>query len=115
MCQWAWSSAVCSSDLEVVRDPHPCPDGREAVDRSEPRVAEPSPPLQVRVDDEAGDGDRPERVRQRGKLPDGSEEEPARGRTEQPALRDGQLAARQLTSGGAGIAGVEACVDQPVQ
>src|SRR5439155_25591950 len=49
-------------------DRRPGPDRGEPVDRPEPEVAEPGPALQVRVDDEARDRDRPEPVDKRVEL-----------------------------------------------
>ena len=64
---------------------------------------------------EAGDRDRPEPVRLRRELPDGDEEERERRCAEERDLHDRQLPARQLASGGARVARVDAGVDQPVQ
>ena len=44
---------------QLSGDRDPRTDGREAVDRAEPQVSEPREPLQVRVDHERGDRDRP--------------------------------------------------------
>src|SRR5205814_7255232 len=57
------------------RDRGPGADGRKPVDRSQPEVAEPGPALQVRIDDEAGDGDRPQPVDERVELVYGHEED----------------------------------------
>ena len=73
--------------LAGERDPGA--DGREAVDRAQPEVREPREALQVRVDDEAGDGDRPEPADERVELPHGDEEDRERDRAERPHLQRG--------------------------
>ncbi len=100
---------------ELAGDRNPAPDRREPVHDPEPDVAEPGPALQVRIDDEAGDGNRPEPARDRRELPHGEEKDRERHRAEQRHLDDRQLAARNLPAGGARIARVEPRVDQPVQ
>src|SRR5262249_34852946 len=100
---------------EPARDGDPGTDRREAVDRAEPEVAEPGDPLEVRVDDEADDRDRPEPADDRIELPDGREEERQRGEAEGDHLRDGELAARDLPAGGTGISGIDPRVDQTVE
>ena len=64
---------------QVAGDRDPGADRREAVDGAEPEVAEPREALQVRVDDEADDRDRPQPAHDRVELPDGDEEERERG------------------------------------
>ena len=49
-------------------------------------MAEPGEPLQVGVDHEAGNGDRPEPADDRVELEDGDEEDQQRGNTEQDYL-----------------------------
>src|SRR3989442_15148409 len=76
---------------QMVRNRDPRADRCESVDSAEPEVAEPGPALEVGVDDEARDGDRPQQVRQRCELPDRYEEERERRSTERGHLRDRQL------------------------
>jgi hypothetical protein len=59
--------------LPVERAGHgdPAAHRREPVHRSQERMAQPREALQVGVDDEPGDGDRPEDVGDRRELPDG--------------------------------------------
>src|SRR4029079_16909118 len=45
---------------QLARDGDRGAHGCEAVDRTEPEMAEPREPLEVRIDDEADDRDRPE-------------------------------------------------------
>src|SRR5579884_411075 len=52
-------------------DRDPGANGREAVHGAQPEVAEPSEPLEIRIDDEAHDGNRPEPAHERVQLPDG--------------------------------------------
>src|SRR5207244_5112418 len=54
---------------KVIRDRDPRADGCKTVHDAEPEVAEPREALEVRVDHEAGDGNRPEPVRKRRELP----------------------------------------------
>ena len=68
-------------------DRRPGADRREPVDRAEPEVAEPGPALQVRVDHEAGDRDRPEPVDERVELEDRHEEDGERRDAEEHHLR----------------------------
>src|SRR5262249_13676942 len=77
---------------------------------SEPEVARPREPLEIRIDDEAHDRDRPEPAHDRIQLPDRGEEERKREEAEDDDLGDGQLAARQLPPRRARVP----CVDPPV-
>src|SRR5439155_25475332 len=63
-------------------DRDPGADRREAVDGPEPEMREPGPALQVRVDDERSNGNRPEPAHDRIELEDGDEEERQRGQAE---------------------------------
>ena len=54
-------------ERKLSRDRDPRADRRETVDGAEPEVAEPREPLQVRVDDEADDRDRPQPAHERGR------------------------------------------------
>src|SRR5581483_1070314 len=58
---------------QIASDRGPRSDRREPVDGSEPEMAEPRVPLEVRVDDERGDRDRPEPADERVELPDRDE------------------------------------------
>jgi hypothetical protein len=78
-------------------------------------VREPREPLQVRIDEEAHHGNRPEPAHQRVELPDGEEEDGERGEAERDDLPRAQLPARQLPAGRAGIRCVDSRVDQAVQ
>ena len=100
---------------QAARDRHPGADRREAVDRAEPEVAEPGDPLEVRVDDETDDRDRPEPAHDRVELPDGGEKERERAETEDDDLGDRELAARDLPAGGARVPRVDPRVDQAVE
>ena len=78
-------------------------------------MAEPREALEVRVDDEADDRDRPQPAHDRVELPDGDEEQRERGDAEDDDLRDRELAARDLAAGGARVPRVDPRVDQPVE
>ena len=102
-------------ERQLVRDRRPGADRREPVDGAEPEVREPGRPLQVRVDDEGRDGDRPEPADDRRELVDGDEEDRERGEAEEHDLPGPERAARELPAGGARVARVDAGVDQPVE
>src|SRR5207248_551368 len=90
-------------------------DRREPVDGAQPEVAKPREPLQVRVDGERRDRNRPEPANNVRELEDGDEEERERGGAEERDLRRREQAARELTAGRAWVARVDLRVDQPVQ
>ena len=93
----------------------PAADRREPVDRPQERMAEPGEPLEIRVDDEAGNRDRPEDVRHRRELPHGDEEHGERRGGERPDLDRREQPGRELAAGGARVSGVDPRVDQPVE
>ena len=92
---------------KLARDRGPGPDGREPVDGAEPEVAEPREPLQVRVDDEADDRDRPQPAHDRVELEDREQEQRERRGAEEQHLRTRQQSGRQLARRRARIARVE--------
>jgi hypothetical protein len=96
------------------RDRRPRAHRGKPVHRPQPQVAEPRPALQVRVDHEAGDGDRPEPVHERVELEDGDEENRERSRAERHDHGRGEQPSGELAAGCARVARVEAGVDQPV-
>ncbi len=100
---------------QPTRDRHPRADRREAVDDPEPDVAQPCEALQVGIDDEAGDRDRPEPAHDRIELEDGDEEDGEGGPAERGNLGGPQSTARKLTRGGAGIPRIHLGIDEPVQ
>src|SRR5439155_12740552 len=67
---------------QVAAARNPRPHRREAIARAQPEVRQPGDPLQVRVDDEACDRDRPQPTADRVALPDGHEEHRERRETE---------------------------------
>ncbi len=100
---------------QLALDRSPGADRRQAVDGPEPQVAEPRPALQVRVDHEPDDGDRPEPVHQRVELVDGNEEQRERAGAEEHHLRLREQPRRELAPRRARVARVQAGVDQAVQ
>ena len=78
-------------------------------------MAQPGVALQVRVDHEAGDRNRPEPAADRSQLPDGDQEDRQRSPAERPDLRLRQCPGGELARGGARVPRVELGVDQPVQ
>ena len=73
-------------ERQLPGDRDPRAHRRQPVHRTEPEMAEPGEPLQVGVDHEAGNGDRPEPADDRVELEDGDEEDQQRGNTEQDYL-----------------------------
>ncbi len=100
---------------QLAGDRHPGADGRETVHRAEPEVAQPGESLEVRVDDEADDGDRPEPAHDRIELPDSDEKERERANAEDDDLGDRELTARNLPARGTRISRVDPGVDQAVE
>ena len=100
---------------QLAGDGNPAADGRKAVDGAEPEVREPGVALEVGVDDEPRDGDRPQPAHQRVELPDGDEEDQQRQHAEHEHLGHRERARGELAAGRARVAGVDAPVDQAVQ
>ena len=100
---------------QLARDRHPGADRRQAVDRAQPEVAEPGRPLQVRVDHEGRDRDRPEPAHDGVELPDGDQEDHERQDAERDHLPGPQAPARELPCRGPWVPRVDAGVHQPVQ
>ena len=98
-----------------VRDRGPGTERREPVHGAEPEVRERAPALQIRVEHEARDRDRPEPVDDRRELEDGDEEDGQRKDAEEDDLRRREGAARELPSRRARVPGVDARVDEPVE
>ena len=78
-------------------------------------MCEPRDALEVRVDDEAGDRDRPEPAHDRVELPDRNEEERERRKAEEHDLERRQAPRRQLPPLGPRVARIDLRVDEPVQ
>src|SRR5207248_1449998 len=71
-------------------DRNPGADRCEPVDRAEPKMTEPREPLQIRIDDEAEEWDRPQPPHDRIQLETGDEIETERERAESGHLRTRQ-------------------------
>ena len=78
-------------------------------------MAEPGDALQVRVDDEQHDRNRPEPAHDRVELEDGDQEENERGRAHHEHLRPRERSRRQLARGCPRVAGVDLGVDEAVE
>ena len=102
-------------ERQLPRDRDPRAHRREPVDGAQPEMAEPRHALEVRVDDEARNRDRPEPAHDLVQLEDRNEKHDERREAEQPDLRARQQARRQLARRGARVARVELRVDEPVE
>ena len=71
---------------QTTRDRNPAANGSEPVDRAEPQMAEPGPPLEVRIDYEADHGDRTEPTHDVRELEDGDQVDRERQRAEHDHL-----------------------------
>jgi hypothetical protein len=78
-------------------------------------VREPRHALQIRIDDEADHGNRPQPPHDRVELPDGQEEDSERSEAEERDLPRDQHSARELTLRGARVRSVDLSIDEPVQ
>ena len=96
-------------------DRRPGADRREPVDGAEPEVARPGPALEVRVDHEPHDRDRPKPVHERVELVHRDQEDGEREGAEENDLRGREQPRRQLAARGARVTRVEPRVDQAVQ
>ena len=100
---------------KLTGDGHPRANRGQPERRAEPEVAEPGEALQIRVDDEHANGNRPEPAHDRVEVPHGEEVERQRRHAERHDLGAPERAGRELSRGRAGVARVELGVDQPVE
>ena len=87
----------------LVRDGGPRADGGKAVDGAQPEVRHRAPTLEVRIDDESGDRDRPQPPDDRLELVDGDQKD-HEGRDRRGDLPGLERAPRQLASRRARVA-----------
>src|SRR6188472_738895 len=100
---------------KLARDRHPGADRRQAEASAEPEVAKPRDALQIRVDDEQHDGDRPEPADDRLELEHRDEIDEQREEAERPDLHARERTGRKLPRGGAWVPRVDLRVDEAVQ
>ena len=98
-----------------ARHGDPGADRREAEARAQPQVAQPREALEVRVDHEHRDGDRPQPAHDRVELQDRDQEHDKRHRHKSQHLRTSERATRQLAHRRTRVPRIDLGVDEPVQ